>query len=228
MLINPFLGFRMSQGWTSGSHRNNPAMDYATPVGFRFRSPAAGIYRRRASSLSRTDTSAGGHIGELEIVGGQLDGYRIRFCHLDHHVAAHGARVDVDDVLAATGNTGYVRPAPTRTQPHLGAHVHTYGLSPNGSRWNWTLFASAAPAPAADGSAPVVVDPTPTATPETSLEEDTMFIANVKEGNFYLVINGKAAALGKNSGARQSGIPILNFTDDWAVENLKKIVAGIG
>ncbi len=153
-LINPFAGYRMSQGWKDGSHVNNPAMDYATPVGFEFVAPASGVYRRLASNLSRTDTSAAGHMGELLIVGGRWDGYRIRFAHSDHHIAAHGARVEQGrTVLAATGNTGYVRPRPTAATPRAGAHVHTYGLTPKGERWNWTLYASA-PTPAGDKGRP--------------------------------------------------------------------------
>ncbi|MCZ4069232.1 M23 family metallopeptidase [Microbacterium sp. H37-C3] len=133
---------------------NNPAMDYATPIGFAYRAPADGVYRRLASNLSQTDTSAAGHLGELLIVGGKWDGYRIRFAHNDHHVAAHGARVERGStVLAATGNTGYVRPRPTPAWPSAGVHVHTYGLTPDGDRWNWTLYADD-PTTAGDGARP--------------------------------------------------------------------------
>jgi len=154
MLINPFLRFRMSLGWLDGSHRNNPAIDYATPVGFVFGAPGAGIYRHLRSNLSRTDTSAAGHHGELQLTEGPYKGYRIRFCHLDRHVAGNSTRVAPLDVLAATGNTGYVQPAPTRAQPHLGAHVHTYGLTPSGARWDWTQHATA-PAPAGGDGTPL-------------------------------------------------------------------------
>lgn len=68
---------------------------------------------------------------------------------------------------------------------------------------------------------------TPSPPPSTETEYPDMFIANVRGGTFYLVINGKAAKLGKNSGARESGIPILNFPDDWAVTELQKLVSGI-
>lgn len=141
-LINPFSSFRMSQGWTEGSHARNPAMDYATPVGHEYESPATGVYRRLGSNLSRTDASAAGHLGELLIVGGEWDAYRIRFAHNDHHIAPHGARVEAGKtILAATGNSGYVKPRPSAAEPHAGAHVHTYGLTPDGDRWNWTLHA---------------------------------------------------------------------------------------
>lgn len=58
-------------------------------------------------------------------------------------------------------------------------------------------------------------------------EDDEMapWIANVK-GSFYLIQNVKGQPtgnlLGGASGARESGIPILNFADDWAVNELKK------
>lgn len=152
-LINPFLDFQMSQGWTDGSHARNPAMDYATPIGREFGSPGAGIYRRLASNLSRDDPSAAGHMGELLLQGDGWDGFRIRFGHLDHHIARHNARVEQMELIIATGNTGYVRPRPTSAQPSLGAHVHTYGLTPSGARWNWTLYAGA-PSAAAGNARP--------------------------------------------------------------------------
>lgn len=154
-LINPFLGFRMSQGWLNGSHKKNPAMDYATPIGTRFGAPGAGVYRHLSSNLSRTDPTAAGHMGELLLVGGRWNQHRIRFAHLDEHLAGDGGRVAQLDVLAETGNTGFVVPRPTAANPNLGAHVHTYGLTPARVRWNWTLYADAAPAtPADSGSQP--------------------------------------------------------------------------
>lgn len=132
---NPFAGFPRSQGW----HNNHQAVDYATPVGTVFGAPTGGTYHRLADRLSRTDPSAPGRWGEL-VLG---DGRAIRFCHLDHHLAAHGARVAEGDPLAATGNTGYVLPSPTRAQPNAGAHMHTYGLTAAGARWNWTTDAGA-------------------------------------------------------------------------------------
>lgn len=138
---NPFIGFRRSLGWTEGSHSRNPAIDYATPKGAKFGAPEAGIYRHRPSNLSRSDTSAAGHIGELELA----DGRRIRFCHLDRHIAKNGERVVEGQAIAVTGNTGYVRPTPTVWWPWAGAHMHTYGLTRDGKRWNWTIDAGAAP-----------------------------------------------------------------------------------
>lgn len=64
--------------------------------------------------------------------------------------------------------------------------------------------------------------------PETFEEDDMAYIANVKNGNFYCITGTKAHKLGAASGARQSGMPIINYADDWAVAQLKTVVTGIG
>lgn len=128
---NPFTPWRVSQGWSPA----HPAVDYATPVGTEFTAPASGVYLHLPSELSRVPGAAG-HYGDLRLD----DGRRIRVCHLDHHIAAHGARViEGVTILAATGNSGYVLPTPTRADPHAGAHMHTTGFHADGTRWNWTL-----------------------------------------------------------------------------------------
>lgn len=132
---NPFLAYPRSQGW----HAAHLAVDYATPIGVEFGAPAAGTYRRLSPNLSRSDRTAPGYWGELRLD----DGRSIRFCHLDRHIAAHGRRVEEGDPLAVTGNTGYVLPKPTPNNPRAGAHMHTYGLTATGARWDWTLDASA-------------------------------------------------------------------------------------
>lgn len=59
--------------------------------------------------------------------------------------------------------------------------------------------------------------------PDTGSEYEIMFIANVRNGSFWLCEPGKKAhLLGKGSGARESGIPIINYPDDWAVSQLQK------
>lgn len=58
--------------------------------------------------------------------------------------------------------------------------------------------------------------------------DDMAYIANVKNGNFYCITGTKAHKLGAASGARQSGMPIINYADDWAVAQLKTVVTGIG
>lgn len=151
-IVNPFLGHRVSGLWTPA----HQAVDYATPIGFRFVAPADGVYYRMPDELTRTPGQAG-RWGRLVLD----DGRSITFCHLNRHFAHHGQRVTGGrTVLAETGNTGYVTPAPTRAQPWLGAHMHTYGLSASGRRWNWTLAA-----------APASVDPPkPLPTPDTQPE----------------------------------------------------------
>lgn len=71
------------------------------------------------------------------------------------------------------------------------------------------------------------VKPTPTPTPDSE-EDDMAYIAIIKKKHWYCVTGTKAHVLGAESGARQSGMPILNYVDDWAVNELKKSVSGIG
>jgi len=59
-------------------------------------------------------------------------------------------------------------------------------------------------------------------------EDDMAYIANVKNGNFYCVTGTKAHKLGAKSNARRSGMPIIDYPDDWAVGELKRVVSGIG
>lgn len=217
-LYNPFLGYKMTQGWTAGSHVNNPAMDYGTPVGFRFGAPAAGVYRQLPTNLSRTDTSAAGRMGELLISEGRWAGFRIRFAHLSAHIAGNGARVSRGDIIAATGNTGYVRPNPDRPggNPWDGAHVHTYGLTPGGLRWNWTLYAGAEPA---DNNSKPFEPEEEDMTPEQDARLKTI------EG----VLAGIQNAIGDpNIGIlKNASLAAGKSTDTLAViQNVERIVAG--
>lgn len=133
-LINPFLPFRVTDTWREG-HR---AVDYATPEGTPFVAPGDGVYDRLPSELRKDIPGQAGHYGDLRLD----DGRRIRFCHLDRHIAADGARVVGGvTVLGETGTTG------TSTGPHM----HTTGFNANGTRWNWTLEAAR---PASGGSTP--------------------------------------------------------------------------
>ena len=58
-------------------------------------------------------------------------------------------------------------------------------------------------------------------------EDDMAYIANVKSGHFYLVTGTKAHKLGAASNARRSKMPIIDYPDDWAVQQLKSVVTGI-
>lgn len=75
------------------------------------------------------------------------------------------------------------------------------------------------------GSTPT---PAPSPKPTTSEEDDMAYIANVKNGNFYCITGTKAHKLGAASNARKSGMPIIDYVDDWAVTQLKTVVSGIG
>lgn len=86
-----------------------------------------------------------------------------------------------------------------------------------GWHYEYTGVIGRYPASTGGGSSPVVI---PT-------QEDSMFVAIVRKKDWYLVVGGKACLLGAASGARNSGAPILEFVDDWAVNQLKTIVSGI-
>lgn len=130
-LVNPFSEFDIPQGWLEGSHGlpgGGPAIDYAIPFGTVLRSPVGGRV-----SLS-TDDAAG-----LRVAVILDDGRQIVLCHNSKFIAAHGDNVEALDELCESGNSGHVDPAPTAANPHAGAHLHTFGLNADGSRWNWTL-----------------------------------------------------------------------------------------
>lgn len=177
-MFNPFAGYRVSQGWNA----NHRAVDYATPIGFEFGSPGAGIYHHLAPNLSRTDPNAPGVWGQLTLD----DGDRIRFCHLDGHIARSGSRVEMGTPLAVTGNSGYVIPRPTLLNPRAGAHMHTYGLTESGLRWNWTLYATVAG---------LVTKPFAPAVPEPQFEKRKLAMHEClivyKETNDLLIVNLK-------------------------------------
>ena len=106
----------------------------------------------------------------------------------------------------------------------LRANATRLGLIPSGygfgEPWHYDIpdiFRTPPAAPAGGNSKPLIIPS----------EEDSMFIAIIKKKDWYLVTGGKACLLGAASGARDSGAPILNFVDDWAVNQLKKIVTGI-
>lgn len=130
MLFNPFAEYKVTQGW----HAAHQAIDFGTPWGTTFGSPDAGTYHHLGGSLGYSSTpGTPGLWGELR----RADGSKIRFAHLSAHIAGNGAPVSAGDSLAATGNSGYVIPAPTRANPRAGSHMHTYGLDRFGNRWNW-------------------------------------------------------------------------------------------
>lgn len=132
--FNVFATWPKTNSW-GGKHL---AVDYGTPIGTVVRAPQAGTYRRLPTESSKTDPTSAGVWGELVL----SDGSRIRFCHLSKHIAAHNSKVVKGQALARTGNTGFVIPSPTWFNPNAGAHMHTYGLTRYGARWNWTVGAT--------------------------------------------------------------------------------------
>lgn len=129
------FGDKVTNGWKAG-HR---AVDYPTPINFVARAPYAGTYHRMPTQSSRDFPLAAGVWGKLVLD----DGREIVFCHLRKHLAKDKARVVKGQALGRTGNSGFVLPKPTVFRPNNGAHMHTYGLLRNGTRWNWTVGASA-------------------------------------------------------------------------------------
>lgn len=76
-----------------------------------------------------------------------------------------------------------------------------------------------------DGAPAAAKPPAPILEPEPEDYPD-MFIAICKR-IWFLVVDKEAVRLHKDSDARASGIPVLNFPDDWAVARLKNVVKGI-
>lgn len=165
----------------------------------------------RVLRLPKTD--AGGHWTTILYDNGVTVGY----AHQDNPVTVVkvGERVREGTVIGYVGSLGR-----RSTGPHL--HMERIG------------HGTYAAMMAILDTSRVVGTPAPASTPKTvpaSPEEDEedMYIANVKNGNFYMVIGKQAHALGAASGARESGIPIINYVDDWAVKQLKAGgVTGIG
>lgn len=149
----------------------------------------------------------------------------------NHEIQGSTAAVDVAD----SGGPGIGTMGSARSN-WLRANASRYGLVPEGfsfgEAWHYAIpnvfnpvpgVGSGAGSSAGSGGSGVV--------PPGRVEEDEddMYIANVKNGNFYLVIGKQAHALGGASGARESGIPVINYPDDWAVKQLKAGgVTGIG
>lgn len=125
-LINPYLSYRVSQGWREGTHAlpgGGPAIDYALPMRTPIVAPCAGV-------LERGSAPAPG----LNVTVHRDDGSMIVQCHLDSFGTPRtGDQVAQGQVLGYSGMTGVA----------TGPHVHTYGLHANGARWDWTIDAAA-------------------------------------------------------------------------------------
>jgi len=149
-IVNPFASWPISQGWTQGSHKNNPAIDYPMAVGTPLYAPAAG----RVSLQHWNGSRSGGNPGNKVVII-LPNGYSIHLAHLSRFNVTAGQQVGQMQLVGWSGNTGDVRPAPTSANPNSGAHLHTFGLTPSGARWNWILDAGGSPAGSEDEDMPL-------------------------------------------------------------------------
>lgn len=53
-----------------------------------------------------------------------ITGFERLWLHLSKSLVVLGSKFTKGDVIAYSGNTGYVAPAPTAENPHAGAHLH--------------------------------------------------------------------------------------------------------
>lgn len=156
---NPFAGLRVTDVWRPG----HQAVDYGMDEGDPFGAPAPGRYRRAWFDDA-------GNMGILHLAGGA----QIRFCHLSRHVARDGEWVREGQTLGRVGETGLGN----------GPHMHTYGLYPNGARWDWTRSAS--------GPAPAFLDLTPLPIPSPKeLADMAVKMINVLNRGIHLTVPGQ-------------------------------------
>lgn len=186
--------------WTPAGYTSSFhwGIDLGPDGGTRMVSPVDGVI-----TLSRWDDVFGNWVHVTE----SGTGAELWLCHLSSRAVSVGQHVRAGDYIGPMGETGKAN----------GRHLH-YEYHPGGQDRGVDPRAFYRSEAAAGGSG----SPVP-----TESEEDDMYIANVKNGNFYLVIGTKAHALGKGSGARESGIPVINYPDQWAVDKLKTVVSGI-
>lgn len=192
---------------------NNPrtywghsGVDFPVARGTIFRASGPGVVVTRSRNL------LGGFYVFVKYDNGPTVGYH----HMDSHngVPHVGTRVSEGTQLGHVGSLGL-----RSTGPHL--HSEVAGHRTTNGYWKFFDRNRVVGVPASGANTD---KPTPAQGEE---DEDEMYIANVKGGNFYLVIGKQAHALGAASGARESGIPVINYVDDWAVAQLKTVVSGI-
>lgn len=205
---------RISSTWQGHRDRSPSSSEPGTDWACAYGTPLAAAGAGRVADVKHTTTGATGRYVTIDLD----DGRRVRYLHLSRISVSVGQRVTRGQIFARSGASGF------GSNWGYGAHVHVtlwerhgYSFGRNATLdFEKHLGAVAAPAV------------TETASP-VGEEEDDMYIANVKGGNFYLVIGKQAHALGAESGARESGIPVLNYVDDWAVGKLRAGgVTGIG
>ncbi|HUG50399.1 MAG TPA: M23 family metallopeptidase [Terrimesophilobacter sp.] len=180
------------------TYPGHSGVDFPQPRGTPIRASGPGVVLRIRWTL------AGGWWTTIRYDNGTTFGY----AHQDRKptVVKVGQRVVEGSVIGHVGKRGL---------RSTGYHLHLTDVN------NQTYAATIA---LLDTSR-VVGAPRPAAT--NSKEYPDMFIAIVRNKDWYLVVGGKACLLGAASNARNSGAPILEFVDDWAVKQLQSIVTGI-
>lgn len=180
-----------------------PGTDYETPYGTDIRMADNGYI----SYIDNSNSGAEGRRLRIQLDNGQVVDYihlsRI-YGHINQRVE-HGQRG-----IALSGASGY------DNDWYYGAHVHVT-LRPD----KYAPYTSS-----------IDFEPYTRATEvEKEEEEEPMFIANVKGSWFLVVPQGsnkpRAVVLGADSGADNSGIPVLTFNWEDSINQLKNAVDGI-
>lgn len=131
----------------------------------------------------------------------------VLYCHqLNMPGVKKGNRTFEGSQIGVVGSSGH----------STGPHLHMEIMSGNGAHTYdgvWLYF----------DKNRVVGDGSSAGDKSDESEEDGVYIANVA-GSFYLVQNVKGQPtghlLGASSGARESGLPVINYPDKWAKEQL--------
>lgn len=195
---------RPFEAWTT--YDGHGGIDYPEPLGSGIRASGPGTV-----DFSGWYSDRGGYAKFISYDNGIRCGYY----HLRDLVGLGvGQRVAEGTTFAYVGSSGY------STGPHLHHEVWINGeLIPQPRYWDHI------------DQERYVGGGSTTGTTEGTEGYPDMFIANVK-GSFYLIVpqgsqKPTGVILGKDSGARDSGIPILTFTGDMEIKDLKSAVTGI-
>lgn len=76
------------------------------------------------SGCYRGDSSCNGRRGNYVVINHNKDNYYTVYMHLAEIYVHVGDTVKAGDVIASMGNTGYVIPSPTSSNPYGGTHLH--------------------------------------------------------------------------------------------------------
>lgn len=196
---------RPFDAWTT--YEGHGGIDYPQPTGTPIRASGTGVV-----DFSGWYSDRGGYAKFITYHNGDRHGY---YHLVDLDGLSVGAAVTEGTTFGYVGNTGY------STGPHLHHEV-------------WRSSSIIRPPDYWDhvDAARYVGQPQPAGGTGSTEEYPDMFIANVRNGNWYLVVPQGSAkphgiVLGAKSGADKSGLPVLNFPGDFEVNELKEAVTGI-